>query len=150
MTRWICISNRVNEKITREKNIWGVAKRYINPISRVKIGDTLLMYTIKEISNKVSLPSEITAEYEVTSEKFEDEKPIFVMPENLGDEKFPFRIKIKPIQIFKEPIPFKPLIPSLSFIKNKKMWSGSIRTAMREIPEEDYQKIIRAKNLKIK
>jgi hypothetical protein len=51
-------------------------------------------------------------------------------------------------KILKEPIQFKPLSPSLSFIKNKKMWSGSIRTAMREIPEEDYQKIIGAENLR--
>ena len=103
------------------------------------------MYTMQEIANKEILPSVITAEYEVISEVFEDIKPLFQTPKQSGNERFPYRIKIKPVQIFKEPIQFKPLIPSLSFIKNKKMWSGSIRTAMREIPEEDYQKIISAK-----
>jgi predicted RNA-binding protein len=123
-----------------------VARRYSNPISRVKIGDTLLMYTMQEIANKEILPSAITAEYEVVSEVFDDAKPLFKTPKQSGNETFPLRIKIKPVKIFKEPIQFKPLIPYLSFIKNKKMWSGSIRTAMREIPEEDYQKIISKKN----
>jgi predicted RNA-binding protein len=146
MVRWLCISNRVNDRITRQKNIWGVARKYINPISRAKIGDTLLMYTMQEIANKEILPSAITAEYEIVSEVFDDAKPLFETPKHSGNEIFPLRIKIMPVKIFKEPILFKPLIPNLSFIKNKKMWSGSIRTAMREIPEEDYQKIISAKD----
>jgi predicted RNA-binding protein len=100
------------------------------------------MYTIKEIANKEILPSAITTEYQVVSEVFEDVEPLFETPKSLGNEKFPLRIKIKSVKIFKEPIQFKPLIPKMSFIKNKTMWSGSIRTAMREIPEEDYQEII--------
>jgi len=103
------------------------------------------MYAMREITDKEILPSVITAEYEVVSEVFEDAKPLFETPPHLGNERFPLRIIIKPVKIFKEPILFKPLIPNLSFIKNKKMWSGSIRTAMREIPEEDYQKIINMK-----
>ncbi|MBP2145453.1 putative RNA-binding protein [Methanofollis sp. W23] len=40
---------------------------------------------------------------------------------------------------------FKPLIPDLKFIKNKKQWSGHIRgQAMRAIPEEDYAFIMKA------
>jgi predicted RNA-binding protein len=49
--------------------------------------------------------------------------------------------KVKPLPDISEPVPFKSLVPALSFIKNKVMWSGSIR-AMRTIPEEDYQRII--------
>ncbi|MDD3112377.1 MAG: EVE domain-containing protein, partial [Methanofollis liminatans] len=40
---------------------------------------------------------------------------------------------------------FKPLIPRLQFITNKKMWSGHIRgQAMRTIPEEDHAYIMNA------
>jgi predicted RNA-binding protein len=145
MARWLCISTRENDRISRQNNVWGVARKYINPISRVKIGDTLLMYTMQEIANKEILPSSITAEYNVVSEVFEDVTPLFKTPKNLGIERFPLRIKITLVEIFKEPILFKPLIPELSFIRNKKMWSGSIRTAMREIPEKDYQKISNTK-----
>jgi len=46
--------------------------------------------------------------------------------------------------VFNQPVPFKPLVIEMTFIKNKVMWSGSIRTAMRVIPEEDYQGITKA------
>jgi len=50
---------------------------------------------------------------------------------------------VKPIKVFVKPIEFKPLVPEMSFIKNKVIWSGSIRTAMLVIPEEDYQRIVK-------
>jgi len=49
---------------------------------------------------------------------------------------YPYRVKIKPIKIFDEPVEFKPLIPKLSFIRNKDKWTGYVRLPMREIPEE--------------
>lgn len=140
--RWLCISTRANDEVTRKKHVWGVAKRFVNTISRVKTGDTLLMYTMQEIVEREVMPSAITGIYEAASGIFEDESPIFVTPKALGSEVFPLRIKVKPVKIFKEPIPFKPLVPKMIFIKNKTMWSGSIRTAMRVIPEEDFHRIV--------
>ncbi len=140
--RWLCISTRANDEVTRKKLVWGVANRYQNTIARVKKGDTLLMYTMQEIVDREVIPSAVTGIYEVTSEMYDDEAPIFITPQTLGNEVFPLRIKVKPVKIFKEPIPFKSLVPKMTFIKNKTMWSGSIRTAMRIIPEEDYKLIV--------
>lgn len=140
--RWLCISTRANDEVTRKKLVWGVANRYQNTIARAKKGDTLLMYTMQEIVDREIIPSAVTGIYEVTSDVYEDESPIFVTPKALGSEVFPLRIKVKSVKIFKEPIPFKPLVPKMTFIKNKTMWSGSIRTAMRVIPEEDYKLIV--------
>jgi predicted RNA-binding protein len=148
-SRWICISTHENDEITRKKHIWGVAKRYGNIIARVKIGDTLLMYTMQKIIDREVIPSAVTGIYEVISDIYEEETPIFVTPRALGNEVFPVRIKVKPVKIFEKPLEFKPFVPEMSFIKNKIMWSGSIRTAMREIPEEDYQKIIKQKHHKL-
>lgn len=143
MTRWLAISNRENSDISIKKNIWGVPKRAVNTITRVKPGDTILMYVSQKIVNKEVFPSAITGEFEVASEVYEDSSRIFITPVKLGNELFPLRVKLKPIKIFKEPIEFKPLVPKLQFITNKKMWVGHIRgQAMREIPEEDYQLII--------
>jgi predicted RNA-binding protein len=61
----------------------------------------------------------------------------------MGDEVFPFRMKVKPVAVFPEPLEFKPLIEDLAFITNKTMWSGHLRQAMREIPAEDYHLILR-------
>jgi len=142
-TRWLCISTRTNDEVTRKKQIWGVAKRFVNTIGRVKKGDTLLMYTTHEIVDREVIPSAIAGIYEALSEVYEDESPVFVTPKALGNEVFPLRIKVKPVKVFAKPIAFKPLVPEMSFIKNKVMWSGSIRTAMRVIPEEDYQRIVK-------
>jgi predicted RNA-binding protein len=142
-TRWLCISTRSNDEVTRNKHIWGVANRYATTIARVKKGDTLLMYTMQKIVDREVIPSTITGIYEAVSEVYEDISPVFVTPKALGNEVFPFRIKVKPVKVFAKPIEFKPLVQEMSFIKNKVMWSGSIRTAMRVIPEEDYQRIMR-------
>lgn len=144
MTRWLAISNRENSDITIGKQIWGVPKRNANQIGKSQIGDTLLVYVGQQMIDKeTTLPPAITGCFEITSEVFEDSKRIFTAPPKLGDEIFPLRIKLKTIEIFDPPVEFKPLIPRLTFIKNKKQWSGHIRgQAMRTIPEEDYDLIM--------
>ncbi len=64
-------------------------------------------------------------------------------PPQMGDEVFPYRMKVRPVAVFPEPLEFNPLIEDLRFITNKKMWSGHLRQAMREIPEEGLQGLAR-------
>jgi len=146
MTRWLAISNRPNSDVTVKKQIWGVPKRYINAITKTKPGDTLLVYVGQPVIDKdTTLPPAITGCFEITSAVYEDEKPIFTAPPKLGNEVFPLRIKLKTVEVFDPPVDFKPLIPRLAFITNKKQWSGHIRgQAMRAIPEEDYAYIMKA------
>ncbi|MDD4455303.1 MAG: EVE domain-containing protein [Candidatus Methanomethylophilaceae archaeon] len=144
MTRWLAISNRTNWEITRKKNIWGVPQRNKNIIGRVKSGDTVLIYVSQQKDGDNLLPSAVTGAFEVASEPYEERTKVFVAPEQMGDEVFPYRIKLKPVKVFDPPVEFKPLIPKLKFITNKTMWTGHIRQAMRVIPEEDYQTILNA------
>jgi len=73
------------------------------------------------------------------SEPYQDSTRIFKVPPHLN-ETYPLRVKIKPVKLGE--LDFKPLIPKLSFITNKKKWSGHLMgKAMREIPEEDYRLI---------
>lgn len=141
---WLAISTLDNWKVVEEKEIWGVASRYRSTIQKVGVGDHILIYTMQSIRNKEIIPSAVQAEYEVVSGFFEDSDPIFMTHPRMGKERFPLRIHLKPLKKFTIPITMKPLVTELSFIKNKTMWSGAIRTAMREIPEKDYQKIIAA------
>ena len=54
------------------------------------------------------------------------------------------RVKIKPIKIFDRPIEFKPLIPKLKFITNKRNWASHLTgRSMREILKEDFELILR-------
>jgi len=146
MTRWLAISNRTNSDITIKKQIWGVPKRAINQISKTQPGDTLLVYVGQQVIDKdTTLPPAITGCFEITSAVYEDAKPIFIAPPKLGAEVFPLRIKVKTIEVFDPPVEFKPLIPKMQFITNKKQWSGHIRgQAMRTIPEEDHAYIMKA------
>lgn len=144
MIRWFASTNRENWEIIQKKNIWGIPKRNKAIIERVKPGDSLIIFVSqKKIEDKI-LPSAITGIYEICSDGYEDVNPIFKTPEKMGMEIFPYRVKLKPIQIFSRPLEFKPLIPKLNFIKNKNQWSGHLRVAMRPIPEEDYQTILKA------
>ena len=144
MTHWIASSNRENAKILDAKHIWGVPKRNKTLMQRVKSGDTILVYVRQEKEGDAILPSAVTGAYEVVAEPYEDHSRLFVTPPQMGDEIFPFRMKVRPVVVFAEPLEFKPLIGDLTFITNKTMWSGHLRTAMREIPEEDYQRIVEA------
>jgi len=143
MTHWIASSNRDNWKILEKKHVWGVPKRNRTLMQRVKPGDTILVYVRQEKEGDTILPSAITGAYEVISEPYIDHSRLFITPPQMGDEVFPFRMKVRPVAVFAEPLEFKPLIPDLKFITNKTMWSGHLRIAMREIPEEDYQFILK-------
>jgi len=142
MTYWLCITNEENWKVIRERNIWGVPERHKNTIVRVKPGDKLVIYLKRErVKDKVVEPR-IVAVYEAVSEVFRDSSRIFKTPKGMGNETFPLRIKLKPVKIFEKPVEFKPLIPKLKFITNKKKWSGHLMgKAMREIPEDDFKLI---------
>ncbi len=111
-------------------------KCFKNTIAKVKPGDKLVIYLKQErVRDKVREPG-IVAVYEVVSEPFKDSTRIFSSKGmKSSGETFPWRVKIKPIKIFDKPIKFKPLIPKLKFITNKKKWSGHLMgKAMREIP----------------
>ncbi|WFN37447.1 EVE domain-containing protein [Methanomicrobium antiquum] len=145
MTIWIASTNRDNWEVIKKKNLWGVPKRNKNSIERSKPEDKILIFVKQENVGDTILPSAITAAFEITSKPFEDVSQVFIKPSTMpGEENFPFRIKLKPVKIFNEPLDFKSLIPNLEFITNKIQWTGHLRTAMRIIPEEDYEFILKA------
>ncbi|MBP2132191.1 putative RNA-binding protein [Methanomicrobium sp. W14] len=145
MTVWIASTNRDNWEIIRKNNIWGVPKRNKKSIERSKPGDKILIFVKQETVEDTIIPSAITAAFEIASKPFEDTAPLFIRPPSMhGDESFPYRIRLRPIKIFPEELDFKALIPKLNFITNKKQWTGHLRTAMRTVPDEDYDFIMKA------
>lgn len=145
MAYWLCITNEDNWKVIREKKVWGVPERHKNTVAKVKPGDKLLIYVKQENVNGEVKPSRIVGVYEAASEVYRDSTRIFKTPQGMGNETFPLRIKLKPVKIFDKPVEFKPLIPKLKFITNKKKWSGHLMgKAMREIPEEDFLLIVQS------
>ena len=142
MAYWIYVTTSENWKVTREIKILGVARRHKNTLALTTKGDRCLIYVKQETVNKEVIQSKIVAEYEIISDTFVDEKKIFVTPRGMGNEKFDLRLRLKPLRIFKNPILFKPLIPKLSFIRNKEKWSLRLKgKAMIQIPPADYKLI---------
>ena len=142
MTYWLCITNEENWNVVRAKNVWGVAERHRNTIAKANKGDTLLMYLKQEKIGDELVPSRIAGVFVADSDVFVDSTRIFKVPKGMGTETFSLRIKLKPVDIFKEPVEFKPLIPRLKFITNKKKWAGHLMgKAMREIAKEDFEVI---------
>ena len=116
-----------------------MAKRHKNTIAKVKPGDRLVFYVKQERKAKEVLEPKIVGIFEVVSEPYTDSSRIFKSPPHLN-EAYPLRVKIKPLKLGE--LEFKPLIPMLKFITNKKRWSGHLMgKAMREISEEDYKLI---------
>jgi len=143
MAYWLCITTEDNWNVIKERNIWGVQEKHRNTIARVKPGDKCVIYVMSTKKDDEIIPPRIVAIYEVVSEVFRDSSRIFKPPLRDKSEVFPLRVRLKPVEIFEEPVEFKPLIPKLKFIKNKKRWTGHIQgKAMREIPEEDYELIV--------
>jgi predicted RNA-binding protein len=143
MKFWLCITNEENWEVIKEKNVWGVEERHRNAIAAVKPGDRLLIYVMSTKKEKETLPPRIVAAYEAASGVLRDSERIF------KGKLYPLRIRLKPLAVFPRPVDFRELVPKLGFIKNKKGWVGHIRgKAMREIPEVDFETILKAAGVK--
>jgi len=129
MAYWICVVNDENWAVVRSQHVWGVSKLWGKTINQVREGDLLIFYVI---------PKRLGGVFEVISKPYYDNSEIFY-PVKDREEKFPYRVKLKPILLPREPIDFTPLVPRLSFIKNKQRWSAPFRRAMFKISEEDFR-----------
>lgn len=135
MDYWLFITTPDNWRITREKNILGFAKRYNKSLVRVRKGDKALIYIMREFA--------VCGEYQIASDVYTDDARIFSSPPTNPHETFPLRLDLECLTPSAAPIPFKPLIPKLSFIKNKANWGGTLQgNALLNIPEKDYATIV--------
>ena len=124
---FIFVTGRDNGKIVDKKGIYGVSERHKNAINKVSVGDNALLYITGE--------SVFYGVYEIISEPYTDKKRLFK-----STISFPLRVNLKKIQTFEEPIPIRPLINDLNFIKNKRRWNGSFRgKAIIEISKSDFE-----------
>ncbi|MCD6456376.1 MAG: EVE domain-containing protein, partial [Methanophagales archaeon] len=124
MNYWLCVANEENWGIAKEKNIWGVSERHKNQLNKVEVNDLLVFYLRQEKLMDKVFPSRISGIFKAVSKAFKDEKKIF--SPIIGEEIFPYRVKLEPVITPKEPVEFKPLIQKLDFITNKKVWASHL------------------------
>ena len=123
---WICVINRENFGRLQKHKVWGVKERYKKLLERAEVGDFLVFYIIGE--------QVLGGIFTVIKSPFKESKKIF--PDNI----YPRRLGIKAVLLPKIPVPFsKELRNKVAFIKNKQMWSGSLRKPMKPISNRDFE-----------
>ncbi|MEH6965694.1 EVE domain-containing protein [Priestia megaterium] len=109
------------------------------PLKKMKKGDWIIYYSPK-IWFKQSAPHQkFTALGRVVDD--------YIFQFDMEDGFIPFRRNIEFMNCTETPI--HPLIPQLSFIKNKRYWGYSFRLGHLEISENDF-KIIRNEMIRLK
>lgn len=130
---WLCVTNEDNWNVIKIKRIWGVPeKRGRCQIKDVRPGDQLVFYVT---------PKRIGGIFEAISEPFESNEKVFSWADFGREEHFPYRVRLKPIAVTKEPIPVGELIRKLSFSKGQKRWSVFLRRAILRITKSDYDSL---------
>ncbi|TDA42155.1 MAG: EVE domain-containing protein [Thermoproteota archaeon] len=137
MTYWIFVTDHMNWDVVLKEGIYGLPEKREKLMKRVKKGDEAFIYMVQEKVEYRILPSRIAGLFEIVSDPFKSDKRIF-----RGDL-YPNRVMLKPILVPERPLDFKPLVPRLSFIRNKERWSAYLRRGIVEIPEKDYMLIRR-------
>lgn len=133
MKYWMCITNEDNWKIIRQKRVWGVPENRRCQIAEVMPKDNLIFYL---------KPKRVVGIYLVETSFFESKETMFKTEGFLEKEKFPFRIKIKPLFVLNEPLNFLPFVKQMQFINNKERWGGYFfGRAMFQISSNDFEVI---------
>jgi predicted RNA-binding protein len=146
MALWMYITNSENWNITKKTNLLGAARQRNNgALFRVQKGDKCLIYVKGGKSDHEITEPEIVGEYEIVSQVFVQHTKLFHAPPTAPKQVYELRVGLRPLRIFDRPIEFKPLIPKLTFIKNKERWSLRIRgRALVELPKIDYDLVTSA------
>jgi hypothetical protein len=109
------------------------------PLKRMHVGDGVLYYSPKvEFGGNEKLQA-FTALGEVSGEA--------VYPFDMGGGFIPWRRDVKYLQV--TDVPIQPLVPDLTFIRNKESWGYLFRFGFFEIPGVDFD-LIAAQMLKEK
>lgn len=141
---WLCIGNSENWSIIKEREIWGVSERNRNIIGKVREGDFLVFYTIMEKSGEQFIQPQVRGVCKALSGPFIENTKIFIASGE-KEERYPHRVKVEPVYVPENPVPFKNLIPKLEFITNKKRWHTHLfGRAMRKISKKDFETIFSA------
>jgi len=144
MDYWLFVTTPANWDIIKKKRVVGIPKSRAGPFSKVSKGDKCLVYIKRErTASKRSEPA-ITGAFEVISTNYDDER-IFHAPPTRPNETFPLRINLSGVTPAANPIPFKPLLPQLSFIVDQKHWGRVLQgRALFQIPKKDFETVTSA------
>ena len=110
----------------------------------IKRDDIIIFYVMKSNCNNPDYASCFVNAYEVISDWFKEDKPLWPDEQETGKVLYPYRAKLKLIKSGK--VRVEELVDRLGFIKNKERWQvyfrGCPANFRKPIPEEDAKLII--------
>lgn len=145
MNYWLFVTTAKNWKIITKKSIIGFPTRNKSAWSLLKEGDKCLIYIKRERGGEEFKESLVTGEYQAASATYVDNNRVFGKLDTNPGEVYPLRVRLKRLGTLNEPVPFKPIVRKLSFIRNKKSWGSVLQgRSLLNIPEKDYLEIVSA------
>lgn len=107
-------------------------------IKNIKAGDKIIFYlaglNARYFAGSATVASDIYIKRKGSPDPLKEK----------GKRYFPKRIDLKDIKVWKEPLPIKPLIQRLDFIKNKDSYGLYMRRTALSISEKDYKVVMKA------
>ncbi|MCL0091298.1 EVE domain-containing protein [Dehalococcoidales bacterium] len=143
MANWIVVISEDNLARALEHQLIGVPMSAGRTLSKMKKGDRVVFYISKKRQGQGG-PGASVSEFGPIAEIADeaptfDEQPIWY---SKSGEKFPWRRKIKVLSTKRAKA--KGLVNSLSFIKQAENWGAYFLNTLREIPDSDYNLILKA------
>ena len=120
---WLCVVNKENFEVVKEKRVYGVPARAHNQIGKIRVGDILVFYVISPIRCILGISKS-------TSSTFE-EKKLFPWKDRI----YPYRIEISEVEEVR--VRSKEFIGKISSIKNR----IPMGTSLIPISRKDYETI---------
>lgn len=133
---WIGVAAREHVQVAQVEGFAQFCHGKAGPARRLSKGDGLIYYSSKESLQGSALSQKFTALGEVM-----DDEP-FQIEQTTDFSPFRRHIAYQPSQ----EIEIRPLIPDLSFIRDKRYWGQAFRFGLLEIPEADFN-LIKSKML---
>ena len=128
---WIIVASQDHVELGVKEGISQACHGKSGPLARMRPGDWVIYYSPKTRFKGGEPCQSFTAIGRIKSGN--------IYQTDMGDGFRPFR---RDVEFFKNnPVPIRPLVHGLSFIKNKKSWGYMFRFGFFEIPQQDFDLI---------
>ena len=128
---WIVVSSRDHVQRAVEQGICQVGHGREAPLKRMNAGDWVVFYSSRERYGGVERCRRFSAIGKIK------DGPVYQVRVNENFAPFRRRVEFYPCS----EAPIEPLVPLLSFIRNKKSWGYLFRSGLVRIPRQDFLSI---------
>lgn len=141
---WIIAVSEDNWEVIKRENVYGApgTSGARSPTKLIKPGDVIIFYV--KVRGSKRLGGKFVGAFEVVSEWYREDKPLWPDEVREGRVKYPWRVRLKPIKL--GVADFKELVPRLTFVEKKERayayLVGTPANLRRPIPDIDAKVII--------